>query len=213
MSDRRTRRPRPIELGGVEVAGRQVQARGRAHSPRDRLTGQGGLEVPQRATLAHLLRRAASDLMDAHVIRMPIAAGGVVADKRTCVLCLDEIHEARHLVVDVARRKTPGCVTGEAGVGVAPGLQSGGAQDLRGTLELGRSHPGKVIAIFGGGEASGPIGGHGENHPMALGCRARHGPGGEEGLIIGVCVQEDQGRHGDILPPRLGVTARGRGVA
>ena len=48
---------------------------------------------------------------------------------------------------------------------------------------------------------------------MTLSSGTRHRPGGEERLVVGVRVQEDQGGHGDILPPWARPRGEWEGVA
>ena len=83
--------PRAVELCGVESGWREAHTSRGAHSSGDGLARQGGLEVAQCAARAHLCRSLAGNGVDAQVIGVPVAAGGVVADEDGGPLGLDEV--------------------------------------------------------------------------------------------------------------------------
>ena len=158
--------------------------------------------ISLRRALAHALGGAPGHCMHPQMVGVAIAARRVIAHQYVGPLRLDEIHQARDLVVEVTGGEASGLIARDPGVGVAPGLQPRGAEDLGGSLKLTGAYTGEIVAVVRGREAGRSVGGDREDDPVALSGGARHRPRGEECLVIGVGVEEDQRGHGPILPPR-----------
>ncbi len=84
-------------------------------------------------------------------------------------------------------------------VAVAEELDAGGAQDLGGGARLLAPPLGEILTIIQevlGDLAFLAVGGHCKDDTMAL-CRgARHRAPGRDRLVVGVRMEEDDGRHG-----------------
>ena len=148
VGDVASRCPGTIKLRRIKTARCEVQPRRLADSSGDGLARQGGLEVTQRTTCTHLCGRGSRHQMYAHMIGMAIATRGVISHQHLGALRLDQIHQSRDLVVDVVAGEASGLIAREAGVGVPPGLQSRGAEDLGGALQLTRADTGEVAAVL-----------------------------------------------------------------
>jgi len=169
VGDLPARGPGSIELRWIEASGGHAQCRCRPHGTRDRFARERRFELTQRPVIAHVRSSRARHLMHPQVIGVAVSTRRVVADQHVRLLRLHEVDQARDLIVEIARSESTWCITVEPGVGESPGLQSGGAEDLRRALKLGSAHPGQIVTELCGGEARSAVRRHGEDHPVALG--------------------------------------------
>jgi phosphatidylinositol alpha 1,6-mannosyltransferase len=73
-----------------------------------------------------------------------------------------------------------------------------------GGLQFRRTSRGQIRGECARGEPSATVGCHHQDHAVALGDGSRHGSSGEQGLIVRMGVDKDQGggvRHGDSIVP------------
>ena len=86
--------------------------------------------------------------MYAHMIGMAIATRGVISHQHLGALRLHQVHQSGDLIIEIPGGEASGLIAREAGVGVPPGLQSRGAEDLGGALQLTRADTGEVAAVL-----------------------------------------------------------------
>lgn len=205
VRDRRPRRPGDIELIRIESAGREPEAGREVHRTGDRLTGQRRLEQSRGTGGEHRCRTHGP--VHLQVIRVAVAAAGVVADEHVRILLVEDRRDPpRHGESILACEPADGGPI-EPGVGVSEGDGARDAEDGGRLVELGPSHGRQpLLRELGRGEPRRAVRGHDEDDTMTLGGRPRHRPGGEESLVVGVGMDEHEGpeagsggEHGHIL--------------
>lgn len=162
-----------------------------AHRSCDRLAGEGGLEHSRRLGREH--RSGADGAVHLDVIGMTVAATRVVADEHIGVLLVEHCGDAPGDREPVGTRESMHDLAVESGVRVAEGHQPVHAEHGCGLLELGRAHGGEVVDELAARQPGSAVGGDDEHDPLPGSSRARHGSRGEQRLVIGMRVHEDQG--------------------
>ena len=140
---------------------------------------------------------------------MSIATLRVVPDDDVHLLPVQQCEGALDRRIEGHLDEAPCHIPPQPGVGEAEGVHRVYAQDGRGIRQLPSARCGQIAPEVRSGETCGPVGGGDEDDSMALGDRPGHRPRGEQGLIIGVSVQEHEGRHLGILAhPSRSVSSR-----
>ena len=187
-----------VEALAVELRREAVDLRGEVDGPGDGVAGDRGLQDPrgpgQRGG-------AGPDLVHLDVVAVSVAAVAVVGQQHVGVFVTQDRREPLSRLVDVGAHEPhpPRWVRVELAdhpaVGIPEPLHPRHAQGAGALVELGETS--LAQAPIGGervrGEAEVAVGGHHDDHTVTLCCRARHGPRGEERLVVGVGVESHQG--------------------
>lgn len=148
------------------------------------------------------------DVVHLDVVGVAVAAVPVVADEDVGVLLVEDRGEAAGGLVELGTVEgpVPGVVlpAGHAGVDVAEPGDAGGARDGSRGLGLlptvvGEAPPFAQVVGDGPVLAAGRVD---DDHPAAGAGGEGHRPGGPAGLVVGMGVEEDGGRHEDIVHRR-----------
>ena len=154
--------------------------------------------------------RTPTDLVDLDVIGMAVATVLVVDDEHVGVLLTQEVGHGPASHVRIGGREGAGVVVGRlaghARVVIAEEDLPVDAEDATGLLELGPPAFGQRLAL--GEQTVGDLaelaaGGSEEDHPVPVIGEGRHGPGGGDGFVVRVGVEEDHGGHrvGTLIGP------------
>jgi len=190
--------PGLIEGCGVEVAGSESKPGGGVDCSGDGFAGQGRLEEarPTGSKTGGL----AGGVMDLDVVRMAVPAAWVVSDEHVHPLVVEDAGDLAGNRVDVGVSESTSMLAVKPGVGVAELLESIYAQDVGGLGQLGLSHEPEVRQVLGCGKSGTAIGGDDEDDPQALGGSPGHRSRGQQGLVVGMSMDEGNGL---ITPARV----------
>ena len=191
-------RPVRVPVGAAEPGGP-----GGLEHPAHRVAVHGRLEHP-RGELGQL-RAPVHEVVDLDVVRVAVAAVPVIADDDIGALLVEQLGQTGGGLVEVGLVERPGVLVllpaGHARVGVAEPDHPVHAEDLGRDLRLPPApvHDGLARGEVVGGLAVVAVGGEDDHHPVALRGRPGHRPGGLGCLVVGVGMDEDDGRHTAIM--------------
>ena len=186
--------PGGVELGRIELAGGETGARCQMPGPGDRLPRQGGLEQ-SRGSRAECLC-CADRSVHLQVVGVAVAARGVIADENIGSFLIAHLGDAAPHRESPNVSEAVGILAVQAGVGVAQEHRATDSEGPGGCGELlppGRS---EIISELRGRQTGLTVGGHDEDDAVPLPGCSGHGPGGQQRLVVRMCMDEDEGACG-----------------
>ena len=190
--------------GGVERWWEPVDLSSQSHSPADGVTGHGGVQHPRSPGK---LGRTRCDQVSLDVIAVSIAAVRVVRQEDIDGLLEQDVGEELGGFFDI-RAGEPGLprrirqgLWSQTAVCKAEVFHAGHPQRSCALTQLAQSsHPQPAV----GNKAAGSqtliaVGRHDQDDPVALRRGASHRPGGEQGLVVGVGVESQEGVRHQVL--------------
>lgn len=135
--------------------------------------------------------RLPGDPVHLQVVWVAVAARGVVADDDVGIDLIEDCAHPSGRREGLLVGEAEGMLAVQAGVGVAEGFDAIDAEGIGGGCEFGAAAQCEIAGELGRGEAGLAVGGDDEDDPEALRGCPRHGAGGEECLVVGMRVDED----------------------
>jgi phosphatidylinositol alpha 1,6-mannosyltransferase len=194
VGDLAARGPCRVELGWIELRRCQAGHRGEVARAGDRFPRQGGLEQPRRRGAQHL--SCPHSTMDRKMVRVPVPAGRVVADKDIGMLLVADGGDASTDGESAHVGEAVGVLPMQTRIGIAEHDGAGDSERFSGLRQLGATGGTEILGVLGGGETRLAIGGDHEDDAVPFSGGSCHGARGQQGLIVGMGVDEHEGACG-----------------
>lgn len=191
VGDLGLRRPRGVELAGIELAGCQPCSRGKVASPGNGLPGKGGLEQAWGSRAQQLCRPHGA--MHLQVVRVAVSPGWVISHEHVGTLLDADLGDAPADGEATDVGETIRILPVQAGVGVAEHHGPGHAKRLGRCREFTLAGRAQVSRVGGRGQTRVAVGRDHEDDPVTFPSRPCHRPGSQQGLVVRMSMDEDEG--------------------